>query len=100
MERAWDSVRRSMPGSPEARAESRLHHRIALKGFVALLLPHARTRLWAYALNMSTTGLQVRSWSPVEVGSEVMVQPGRSPFLVGTAHVRHCARKGLTYRIG
>jgi hypothetical protein len=88
-----------MPNSLEARVDSRLHYRIVLTGFVPLLLPHARKRIWTYALNMSMTGLLVRSWSPVKVGAEIIVQPGTIPLLVGTARVRHCARKGLTYRI-
>jgi hypothetical protein len=84
----------------EMRAESRLHRRFALKGFVALLLPNGRKRLWTYAMNMSTTGLLVRSWSPVEVGSHVKIQASKLPLVVGTARVQHCSRKGLTYRIG
>jgi len=48
---------------------------------------------------LSGSGATVSSLFPVAVGSNVQVR-SRINILAGSAHVRHCRRRGLFYRIG
>jgi hypothetical protein len=48
---------------------------------------------------MSGSGALIESLVPIAVGSPVRMV-SRVSLLAGRAHVRHCKRQGLVYRIG
>lgn len=54
----------------------------------------------ARTLDVSGSGLQVKSRKPLAAGSYVYVRSEQVNFLVGGAYVRHCARRGWAYRVG
>jgi hypothetical protein len=83
--------------------EARAHHRVQVRGWVALLANvsnRSLTTRWARAHNMSRAGLMVKSWRPLPAGSLVYIRSQQLHFLAGWARVRHCRRAGWMYRIG
>jgi hypothetical protein len=83
--------------------EARAHHRVQVKGWVALLTNvsnRSLTTRWARAHNMSRAGLMVKCWRPLAAGSIVYIRSQQLHFLAGWARVRHCRRAGWMYRIG
>jgi len=51
-------------------------------------------------LDISGTGVLVESLLPIKIAAVVSVWATDVPMLCGIATVRHCARRGLAYRIG
>jgi hypothetical protein len=81
----------------------RIHQRVPLRGVIHLLWRDGDLRirsLHALARNISAGGALVQSYRALPVGCFVRIRSNKLFFLAGCARVQHCARRGLTYRIG
>jgi len=58
----------------------------------------SRKMIQGRVLNMSTSGVLVEARRPIAVGSQVRIRANE--LLVGTAYVRHSARRSWKFRIG
>jgi hypothetical protein len=83
-------------------SELRAHKRVSLWGRIVLVWKDGEEvrSMPALARNVSTGGALVQSYRKLPVGSFVRLRSSKLFFISGCARVQHCARRGLTYRIG
>jgi hypothetical protein len=83
-------------------SELRAHKRVSLWGRIVLVWKDGEEirSMPALARNVSTGGALVQSYRKLPVGSFVRLRSNKLFFISGCARVQHCARHGLTYRIG
>lgn len=83
-------------------SELRAHKRVSLWGRIVLLWKDGDEvrSMPALARNVSTGGALVQSYRKLPVGSFVRLRSNTLFFISGCARVQHCARRGLTYKIG
>jgi hypothetical protein len=75
----------------------RAHERFHIRCWLTISVN--RRRLPARAIDLNGSGATVRSLFPIAVGAHVQVRSSVH-LLGGSAQVRYCQRRGLTYRIG
>jgi hypothetical protein len=88
---------------PPKGTDSRLHKRIPIRCWVALVYfdsHHVKRFLPGRALDMSGDGLSVETFAPLEKGSVVSVRSRKVSLISGTACIRHCGKRGFKYRMG
>lgn len=90
-----------MPISPP-RGESRVYGRFKIRCPITLSWHDPNGYTWtvrARGVDMSTVGARVESPEPLSPGSFTYLR-AEELKLMGSAVVRYCIRKGLSYRIG
>ena|SRR5579864_1793448 len=93
-------------GSPPVvappRTETRVHGRFKIRCPITLSWHDAKGYTWTVrtrGVDMSTVGARVESPEPLAPGSFTYLR-AQELKLMGSATVRYCIRRGLSYRIG
>lgn len=83
-------------------SELRAHKRSSLWGRIVVVWKDGdRVRCTqAVARNVSRGGALVQSYRKLPVGTLVRLRSNQLFFISGFARVKHCARRGMIYRIG
>ena len=97
----WSNGSQPAPAAP-LRTEARVHGRFKIRCPITLAwndtTGYTRT-VRARGVDMSTVGARVESPEPLAPGSFTYLR-ARELKLMGSANVRYCVRRGLSYRIG
>lgn len=83
---------------PSRLTESRKSRRLPLRCWVKLTANGLL--MWARVVETSATGVTLESLLPIPAGLAVRIRARSVHLIAGCAQVRHCARRGLKFRIG